>query len=286
MSHIPQVENKPINFEFSKKIKYDKIVEKKILDISEGPSSVYQDLLRFIYMAEFNCKGLLENIKYIFMLIKKQKINLSFDIYLEEIYPIVMKNYKIKIINEFSLMKLYSDTKRGWGNDKLGYTNEYIHYSEGLSFMKKIYEKIESCKNILNSLYFNTHNKRVYTGDGFYDIIDKNPHFENNINNAKNHKTQVSIETTKKIFTGGFIDKICDSTLKYKYNKDSDRHKQIKKKDIIEVVIILEQQEIEYMSVPTWRFCRFPGACKEYLEFEKWVNEKNSYLNIETFNCY
>ena len=67
----------------------------------------YLYVLQTLKLVDYNTKGLFQNIIYTTTLIKKGLLNISIDIYLENIINRLIHNYKFQIINEFSLLKQF-----------------------------------------------------------------------------------------------------------------------------------------------------------------------------------
>jgi len=208
MSHIVY-ENTYNNFEFnfSKNLKGLKTKKPKY-----APSDFKEIFVGFNYdiyslcdniclLVDYNTKGLLENIIYLKMLMKKGKIKLSLDLFEEHIEELLISNYKYNIFKEFCLINEYREhyCKK--------YATEDAFHFHGMEFMLKVKAYLLWAGHIYMTQTFNEQNETFLNNIDFDNL---NPSEEAILNSAVDEKKQVYLND----FSYDYIIKICKKIVK------------------------------------------------------------------------
>ena len=225
----------------------NKIFKQKIPE-GEGCDS-YDDIIKLFNILEFNIRGLNENINYLLLLIKKNKINISLDIYEANILPILLHNYNFQFINEFCLLKqiIYNPNKihRDMNN----------YYKDGIDFMIEKYQLLNFSHEFYEVKKYNEESTIELDGDHFDSIYYPNQEL---IKNNEIYFNNDSLYRYK-------IDKICNKIIKT--TNDCGQKKQFKKNDI------------KNITVKKYRCKKLPSAPHISFDFNKHLCFSNRKIN-------
>ena len=177
MSHIkpPRPEEKT-KFNFTQNIDREKSKIARDIGIYNYPFCIdrYDYCEKLVDTLEYNIKGLLENIVYLEMLIKKGLFyDISLDLYREHIKKQLIHNYKFQFIREFCLVNEFLKFNTNTFTYKK-YTDINKFYSEGIEFMVKMYRYLKYCEKSYEIDNYNNNSKIKLEGDNFNDIIQNN----------------------------------------------------------------------------------------------------------------
>ena len=220
-------------------------------------------------LVDYNTKGLLENIIYLKMLMKKGKFKISLDLFEEEIEGLLIFNYKYNIFKEFCLINQYRvDYYKKYA------TEDDFHFY-GMEFMLEVKAYLLWGQHIYETQTFNDANETHFDN---IDLDNLNPSIEAILQSAIDEKKEVSINGYD---TFDNIIKICNKIVKLQTNPYNIS--QIKKTDIKKIKIIDgETRDLKYSSVdihfPLNFIIRlFP---LESDDFNKFCNTNKYRLNI------
>ena len=243
-----------------------KDIRKTYLNFDESKYSLCQDIC---VLVDYNTKGLLENIIYLKMLMKKGKFKISLDLFEKEFEGLLILNYKYNIFKEFCLINQY----------KVDYYKKYATEDDfhfyGMEFMLEVKAYLLWGQHIYETQTFNDAKTTRL------DNIDFN-----NLTHAQEAIINTAIVEKKEVIINGCqrndnIIKICNKIVKLQTNPYNIS--QIKKTDIKKIKIIDgETRDLKYSSVdihfPLNFIIRlFP---LESDDFKKFCNTNKYSLNI------
>jgi len=242
-------------------------------------------------LVDYNTKGLLENITYTKMLIKKGLLNISIDIFVEDILKRLIYNYKFQIINEFCLLKQFIE----YGNTAL-VKQESDYYENGINYAVRLFNFIKYVDKFVLDKVWNRQQTIEFEGENWDNIF--------------NYQIQQHIIQDKRDFLirknsqeKYKLDKLCNKTIKVKRADipyiGEQKIKQIKKKDIQYVKIFLEQERTPYIDYCSRNTIRqyiekrdifvFHNAESRFNEYEKFVDyceNKKDIINLQNILQY
>ena len=244
----------------------NKIFKQK-LPSHEDDDRFYDDTIRLFNILEFNIRGLNENIYYLLLLIKKNKINIGLDIYEANILPILIRNYNFQFINEFCLLKQIIDNPNKIYND----INDY--YMSGINFMIEKYQFINYTHEREEAQKYNRESVIELDGDDFDSIYYPNEELIKNNNEI--YFNNYPLYRYK-------INKICNKIIKT--TDDCGHKKQFKKIDIKNITI----KKYRCKKTPNHPYINFDF--RQYLWFmnreindelfEEFVKNKKNIINV------
>ena len=191
-------------------------------------------------LVDYNTKGLLENITYTKMLIKKGLLNISIDIFLEHILKRLIYNYKFQIVNEFCLLKQFIE----YGNTAL-VKQESDYYEHGINYAIRLFNFIKDIDKFVLDTVWNRQQSIEIEGENWDNML--NYHIQEHI--IKDKREFIIRENSQEKYK---LDKLCNKTIKVKRADlpfiGQQKIKQIKKNDIQYVKIILGEERPPYVD--------------------------------------
>jgi len=237
----------------------NKIFKQKLPEIEAD--NFYDDFIKLFNIIEFNIRGLNENIYYLLLLIKKNKINISLDIFEANILPILIHNYNFQFINEFCLLKQIMDNP-----DKIYHDiNEY--YRDGINFMIEKYQIINYSHEFYEVKKYNDESIIKLDGDDFDYIYYPN---EQLIKNELANNSEICFNN--ETFYTYKIDKICLKIIKT--TNDCGHKKQFKKNDI------------KNITIKKYRCKKLPSAPYINYDFRQYLWFSNREINDDLFEKF
>ena len=216
----------------------------------------YDDTIKLFNILEFNIRGLNENIYYLLLLIKKNKINISLDIYENHILPILIHSYNFQFINEFCLLKQIIDNPNKIYND----INDY--YMSGINFMIEKYQIINYYREYYEVKKYNEESTIELDGNDFDSIYYPNQEL---IKNNEIYFNNYTLYRYK-------IDKICNKIIKT--TNDCGQKKQFKKNDI------------KNITIKNYRCKKLPSAPYINYDFREYLWFSNREINDDLFEKF
>lgn len=252
----------------------------------------YLYVLQTLKLVDYNTKGLFQNIIYTTTLIKKGLLNISIDIYLENIINRLIHNYKFQIINEFSLLKQFI----AFGNRTMNrYTFEF--YENGICYAIELFNFINYCNKFTECKIHNEQNTDIMRANvGGWDAIIENFELQGRLEDIesyiKDKKPFILKEYSREEY---IIDKVCNKILKVRENSIwAPSRKQIKKADIQYVKVIVEPEKPFYenfekcMSINNYRnrknifvFHNAENPKQKHIEFNRFCFNTTSIIDLK-----
>tara|TARA_R110002020_G_scaffold219060_2_gene426900 strand:- start:629 stop:1552 length:924 start_codon:yes stop_codon:yes gene_type:complete len=242
-------------------------------------------------LVDYNTKGLLENITYTKMLIKKNLLNIPTDIYLEHIIKRLIHNYKFQIVNEFCLLKQFIE----YSNTAL-VKQESDYYEHGINYAIRLFNFIKCVDKFVLDKVRNRQQSIEIEGQN-WDYIFNYQIQEHIIQNKKEFIIRKNSQEKYKLY------KICNKTIKVQRTDlpfiGQQNIKQIKKSDIQYVKIFIEEERTPYIDYCARNTIRqyiekrdifvFHNAESRFNEYDKFVDyceNKKDIINLQNILQY
>lgn len=251
----------------------------------------YLYVLQTLKLVDYNTKGLFQNIIYTTTLIKKGLLNISIDIYLENIINRLIHNYKFQIINEFSLLKQFI----AFGNRTMNrYTFEF--YENGICYAIELFNFINYCNEFTECKIHNEQNTDIMRANvGGWDAIIENFELQGRLEDIESYIKDKKPFILKEYSRDEYIiEKVCKKILKVRENGWFHSKKQIKKADIQYVKVIVEPEKPFYenfekcMSINNYRnrknifvFHNAENPKQKHIEFNRFCFNTTSIIDLK-----
>tara|TARA_R100001463_G_scaffold27815_2_gene64241 strand:- start:3626 stop:4567 length:942 start_codon:yes stop_codon:yes gene_type:complete len=240
----------------------------------------YNYAIETLKLVDFNTKGLFENIIYTKALIKKGLLNISIDIYLEDIIKRLIHNYKFQILNEFSLLKQFI----AFGNRTVN-KNTFEFYENGICYAIELFNFITYCDYFTKCKIFNEQNTDIMRANvGGWDAIIENFELQGRLDDIESYIRDKKPFILKEYSRDEYIiEKVCNKILKVRENGMFHSKKQIKKANIQYVKVILEPEKPFYENFEKQVSINNYRNRKNIFVFHNAENPREKYREFKTF---